>query len=166
MADQNHIPGTDHTRGHAHEEHGHTHDHLHDEHGHTHDHSHNEHGHTHGYSHDENGHTHGHSHDEHGHTHGHAHGGHHHVHSEEEKKAVINRLSRAVGHLEAVKRMVERDEDCSDVLIQLAAVRNAINNTGKLIMKNHISHCIVEAIEEDDMESVEALNRAIDRFIK
>ena len=51
-------------------------------------------------------------------------------------------------------------------LIQLAAVRNAINNTGKLIMKNHISHCIVEAIEEDDMESVEALNRAIDRFIK
>ena len=122
MADQNHIPGTDHTRGHEHEEHGH--------------------------------------------THGHAHGGHHHVHSDEEKKAVINRLSRAVGHLEAVKRMVERDEDCSDVLIQLAAVRNAINNTGKLIMKNHISHCIVEAIEEDDMVSVEALNRAIDRFIK
>jgi DNA-binding FrmR family transcriptional regulator len=62
--------------------------------------------------------------------------------------------------------MVQRDEDCADVLIQLAAVRNAINNTGKLIMKNHISHCIVEAIEEDDMESVEALNRAIDRFIK
>ena len=91
---------------------------------------------------------------------------HHHVHSEEEKRAVINRLSRAIGHLESVRRMVERDEDCSDVLIQLAAVRNAINNTGKVIMKNHISHCIVDAIEEDDMEAVEALNRAIDRFIK
>ena len=79
---------------------------------------------------------------------------------------MINRLSRAIGHLESVKRMVQRDEDCSDVLIQLAAVRNAINNTGKLIMKNHISHCIVEAIEADDMESVEALNKAIYRFIK
>ena len=91
---------------------------------------------------------------------------HHHVHSEEEKRAVINRLSRAIGHLESVRRMVERDEDCSDVLIQLAAVRNAISNTGKVIMKSHISHCIVDAIEEDDMEAVEALNRAIDRFIK
>ena len=91
---------------------------------------------------------------------------HHHPHQHENTKAVINRLSRAIGHLESVKRMVQRDEDCSDVLIQLAAVRNAINNTGKLIMKNHISHCIVEAIEADDMESVEALNKAIDRFIK
>ena len=79
---------------------------------------------------------------------------------------VGNRISRAIGHVKLVKNMVESGTDCSDVLIQLAAVRNAINNTGKLIMKNHISHCIVEAIEEDDMESVEALNRAIDRFIK
>jgi DNA-binding FrmR family transcriptional regulator len=116
-------------------------------------------------------HTHAHNSQEAGDPHAHTHHqqeghSHHHVHSEEEKRAVINRLSRAIGHLESVRRMVERDEDCSDVLIQLAAVRNAINNTGKVIMKNHISHCIVDAIEEDDMEAVEALNRAIDRFIK
>ena len=71
------------------------------------------------------------------HVHHHDHGGtghvHRHVHSAEEKKKVMNRLSRAIGHLEAVKRMVERDEDCSEVLIQLAAVRSAINNTGKVI---------------------------------
>ena len=65
---------------------------------------------------------------------------------------MINRLSRAIGHLESVKRMVERGEDCSEVLIQLAA--------------NHISHCIVEAIEENDMAAVDALNDAIDCFIK
>ena len=103
------------------------------------------------------------------HSHSHEHTGsghHHHVHSPEEKKAVLNRLSRAIGHLESVRRMVERDEDCSEVLIQLSAVRNAINNTGKVIMKNHISHCIVEAIEQDDLEAVEALNHAIDHFIK
>lgn len=99
---------------------------------------------------------------------GHSHGGHghHHVHSAEEKKAVLNRLSRAIGHLESVRRMVERDEDCTEVLIQLSAVRNAINNTGKVIIKNHISHCIVEAIEQDDLQAVEALNHAIDHFIK
>lgn len=127
------------------------------------------HDHSHGHLHDhEDRHSHDHSHSHsHGHSHNHADSmKHHHVHSAEEKRAVVNRLSRAIGHLESVRRMVERDEDCSDVLIQLAAVRNAINNTGKVIMKNHISHCIVDAIEEDDMDAVEALNRAIDRFIK
>lgn len=98
-----------------------------------------------------------------GHTHAHTHS---HTHDPEEIRSVVNRLSRCIGHLEKVRQMVESGEDCSDVLIQLAAVRNAINNTGKVIMKNHISHCIVDAIEEDDMEAVEALNRAIDRFIK
>lgn len=100
----------------------------------------------------------------HGHTHGN--GTHRHVHSMEEKKAVLNRLSKAIGHLEAVKRMVERDEDCSEVLIQLAAVRSAINNTGKVVLKNHINHCIVEAVEENDKEAIELLNQAIDKFMK
>ena len=104
------------------------------------------------------------------HGHDHNHGGtghvHRHVHSAEEKKKVMNRLSRAIGHLEAVKRMVERDEDCSEVLIQLAAVRSAINNTGKVILKNHLDHCIVEAIEQNDMETIRALDEAIDKFIK
>ena len=61
------------------------------------------------------------------HTHGHGH-----VH--ENQKAVVNRLARAIGHLEKVKRMVEEGHDCSEVLIQLAAVRSAIDNTGKVIM--------------------------------
>ncbi|XCP87205.1 metal-sensing transcriptional repressor [Roseburia hominis] len=89
-----------------------------------------------------------------------------HVHSVAEKKAVINRLSRVIGHLEAVKRMVERDEDCSEVLIQLAAVRSAINNTGKVVLKNHLNHCIVHAVEEGDDEAIELLNQAIDKFVK
>ena len=107
-------------------------------------------------------HEHSHSH-EHMHDHMHEHG---HVHSPEEKKAVINRLSKAIGHLEAVKRMVEKDADCSDVLIQLAAVRSAINNTVKVVLKNHLNHCIVEAVEENDMEAIERLNQAIDKFMK
>lgn len=101
----------------------------------------------------------------HPHTHIHSHG-HRHVHSEEEKKAVINRLSKAIGHMEAVKRMVEKDADCSEVLIQLAAIRSAINNTGKVVLKNHINHCIVEAVEENDQEAIEMLNQAIDKFVK
>ena len=62
--------------------------------------------------------------------------------------------------------MVLRDEDCSDVLIQLAAVRAEINNTGKVVLKNHVSHCIVEAVEDGDMEAIEQLNKAINMFVK
>lgn len=100
------------------------------------------------------------------HPHEHSHGGHHHVHSDEEKKVVLNRLSRAIGHMESIKRMVENDEDCSQVLIQLAAVRSAINNTGKVVLKNHIDHCIVEAVEREDMQVLADLNEAIDQFMK
>ena len=60
---------------------------------------------------------------------------HHHHHSPEHLKAVSNRLARAIGHLESIKRMVEEDRDCSEILIQLMAVKAAINNTGKVILK-------------------------------
>lgn len=89
---------------------------------------------------------------------------HHHEHTQ--TKAVINRLSRAIGHLESVKRMVENGQDCAEVLIQLAAVKSAINNTGKIILKDHIEHCLVEAVENGNMESIEHLNKAIEQFIK
>lgn len=96
-----------------------------------------------------------HTHGEHGHTHSHAH-----------TKAVVNRLSRAIGHLESIKRMVENGRDCSEVLIQLSAVKSAINNTGKIILQDHIEHCIVDAIEHDDKEALKELEKAIDRFMK
>lgn len=93
----------------------------------------------------------------------HSHG---HQHSHQQTKAVINRLSRAIGHLESIRRMVEEGRDCSEVLIQLSAVKSAINNTGKVILQDHISHCIVDAVEHGDQEALKELNKAIDRFIK
>ena len=91
---------------------------------------------------------------------------HSHTHSHTHTKAVLNRLSRAIGHLESIRRMVEEGRDCSEVLIQLSAVKAAINNTGKVILQDHIQHCLVDAIESGDMETIEELNKAIDRFIK
>lgn len=91
---------------------------------------------------------------------------HHHHHSEEHRREVSNRLARAIGHLQKVKQMVDDDEDCSDVLIQLAAVKSAINNTGKVILKDHMEHCIVHAVEDGDTEMITELNAAIDKFMK
>jgi DNA-binding FrmR family transcriptional regulator len=93
--------------------------------------------------------------DEHGHTHGH-----------QNTKAVLDRLSRASGHLNSVRRMVEEGKDCSEVLIQLSAVISALNNTGKLILKDHLEHCIIDAVESGDKKAIENLNKAIDSFMK
>ena len=99
------------------------------------------------------------------HAHGIAHHhGHGHVH--ENQRAVINRLARAIGHLEKVKRMVEEGYDCSEVLIQLAAVRSALDNTGKVILKDHMRHCMVDAVAAGDVEAIEDLCEAVDKFMK
>ena len=96
----------------------------------------------------------------HGHEHPHPHT---HSHDHTQTKAVVNRLARAIGHLESVKRMVEDGRDCTEVLVQLAAVRSALNNTAKIILKDHIEHCISGA--EGDAQALEELNAAIDKFI-
>lgn len=107
--------------------------------------------------------------DQHTHSHPHPHDHDHphpHTHSHTQTKAVLNRLSRAQGHLESVRKMVERGEDCAEVLVQLSAVISALNGTGRAILKDHISHCIVDAVEAGDQEAIQALNDAIDRFMR
>lgn len=84
----------------------------------------------------------------------------------ENQKAVVNRLARAIGHLDKVKRMVEEGCDCSEILIQLAAVRSALDNTGKVILKDHMRHCMLDAVEAGDESAVDDLCQAIDKFMK
>lgn len=127
-----------------------------------------EHSHDHAYLHEHNiPHLH-HESDVHDEAHNHAHShdaanGHGHVH--ENTQAVLNRLSRAIGHLESVRKMVEDGRDCTEVLVQLAAVRSALNNTAKVILKDHVEHCLADAVECGDMEALEQLNRAIEQFM-
>ena len=97
----------------------------------------------------------------HDHEHEHSHG---HTHTHTQTKAVLNRLSRAIGHLESVKRMVEDGRDCTEVLVQLAAVRSALNSTAKVILKDHLEHCI-DDVSAGDSDQLAALNEAIDKFM-
>ena len=127
--------------------------------------------HTHEHAH-ENGmvYSHEHAHDnaeahEHVHAHGHTHS-HTHTHDPKDIRKIVNRLSRSIGHLESVKRMVENNVDCSDVLIQIAAVRAELTNAGKLLLKEHLEHCIVEAVAENDPVAIQKMNEAIDKFMK
>lgn len=100
------------------------------------------------------------------HRHDDIHEHHEHLHSHTHTKDVINRLSRAIGHLESVRRMVEDGRDCSDVLVQLAAVRAALGSASRIILKDHLEHCIVHAVESNDQAAIEELEHAIDKLIQ
>lgn len=87
-----------------------------------------------------------------------------HVHTE--TKQVLNRLSRAIGHLESIKRMVEEGRDCSEVLIQIAAVKSAVNGIGKIILHDHMEHCVADALASGDHQVLDDFFVAVDRFVK
>ena len=91
---------------------------------------------------------------------------HSHAHTHTQTKAVVNRLARLIGHLNATKKMVEDGRDCSEILIQLSAVDAAIKSVSRVILKDHIEHCIVAAVKENDKESIDRLNQAIEQIMK
>ena len=87
---------------------------------------------------------------------------HHHT----QTKAVLNRMARLIGHLEAIKRMIEDGRDCAEILIQLSAVDSAIHGVSRIILKDHMEHCIIDAVENGDKQAIENLQKAIEQFIK
>lgn len=90
---------------------------------------------------------------------------HGHHHSPEEKKRQLNRLARVIGHLNYVKRMIEEDEDCADVLTQISASKSALTGLGKEIINEHITHCIYHAIEDGDTKALDEFQKAIEKFM-
>ena len=106
---------------------------------------------------------------QHTHTHVDANGNvytHTHTHSPKIVKNELNRIARIIGHMKSIKIMIESGRDCSEVLIQLAAVDAAVKSLSRVILKEHMSTCIVDAIKTGDDEAIEALNEAIDKFMK
>lgn len=90
---------------------------------------------------------------------------HGHFHDPNEKKRQLNRISRTIGHLQHVKKMIENDDDCAAVLIQLSAVRSALNGLSKQIVSEHLAHCIVHAVEDGDDAAIKEFQDAISKLL-
>lgn len=92
--------------------------------------------------------------------------GHHHVHSEESLRRVVNRLSRIEGHIRGIKSMVQESRSCPDVLVQIAAVRGALDRVARMVLDEHLTDCIGRAAKEGNIEAeIEELKAALDRFL-
>ena len=98
-------------------------------------------------------------------SHSHSSHGHSHSHSPESLKRIVNRLSRIEGHVRGIKTMVHENRPCPDVLVQVAAVRGALDRVARLILDEHISECISRAATEGNIEEeLTELKTALDRF--
>ena len=106
-------------------------------------------------------HRHSGSHSYHSHPHGHSH-----IHSEESTRRLVNRLSRIEGHIRGIKTMLQENRSCPDVLVQLAAVRGALDRVARIILDEHLTECIARAAKEGDIEAeIDELKAALDRFL-
>lgn len=92
----------------------------------------------------------------------------HHSLSDDEavRKTVSNRLARAIGHLESVKRMVDANRSAGDILIQLAAVESSLGSTARVIIKEHFGQAIDRAIKDQSEQTMDDLNGLVDKFLK
>jgi DNA-binding FrmR family transcriptional regulator len=82
------------------------------------------------------------------------------------RKNVLDRLARIEGHIRGLRRMVEEDKDCPELLVQVAAVRAALNQVGRILLEDHMETCVLEAAKEGTSEKAIAdLKDALVKFI-
>lgn len=92
---------------------------------------------------------------------------HTHVHPHQQRESVVGRLKRAEGHLAAVRRMVEDGRDCPDILLQIAAVRAALDATARVVLADHVESCLHDASHNGNSEATwNDLRRALESFIR
>jgi CsoR family transcriptional regulator, copper-sensing transcriptional repressor len=88
-------------------------------------------------------------------------------HPHQQTKAIADQLARTAGHVASIKRMVEEGRACPDVLVQLAAVRAAVDRTAKLVLEDHLESCVRGAASNGLADEEWArLKAALDTFIR
>jgi DNA-binding FrmR family transcriptional regulator len=79
---------------------------------------------------------------------------------------LIKRLKRIEGQVKGLQRMLQEEKCCADILVQVAAVRAAINKVGVLIFEEHSRSCLQDALKNEDQQALENMIEVLNRFIK
>ena len=81
------------------------------------------------------------------------------------RKEVLDRLSRIEGHVRGVRKMVEEERGCPDILLQIVAIRTALNKVGRIILEDHVETCLMNAVKEGKVETyLSDLTEALSKF--
>ncbi|MCI8336292.1 MAG: metal-sensing transcriptional repressor [Peptococcaceae bacterium] len=85
---------------------------------------------------------------------------------EEERKIIANRISRIEGQLKGIRRMVQEDAYCNDVLVQLSAVEHSVKSLANHILENHLYSCVSRDLENGKLEVIDELIALFKKFNK
>lgn len=83
-----------------------------------------------------------------------------------EKKLITNRINRIEGQLTGIKKMVDNDSYCNDILIQLSAIENSVKSLANYILENHLYTCISNSIEDGDISVIDEIMSLFKKFNK
>lgn len=86
--------------------------------------------------------------------------------SDGEKKIITNRINRISGQLKAINKMVQEDEYCNDILIQLSAIENSVRSLSNHILEKHIYSCVANDLEKGNLEKIDELVSLFKKFNK
>jgi DNA-binding FrmR family transcriptional regulator len=87
-------------------------------------------------------------------------------HSDKTKNNLISRLNRIEGQIRGLKGLIEKDTYCDDVLNQISSVQSALNGVGKLLLEHHMKSCVIERIQEGELEVIDELLITINKLMK
>lgn len=88
------------------------------------------------------------------------------IRGENEKKLINNRINRIEGQLKGIKKMIQSDTYCNDVLIQLSAVENSVKSLLNYILENHLYSCVTRDLENGNTEIIDELISLFKKFNK
>ena len=89
-----------------------------------------------------------------------------HLAKHKRRKDVLDRLSRIEGHVRGLRKMVEDDKDCPQILIQIAAIRAALNKASRIILEDHVETCMQEAVKSGESEHyISELKEALSKYL-
>ncbi len=85
---------------------------------------------------------------------------------EKEKKNLISRLNRIEGQIRGIKKLIENDTYCDDILNQINSSKSALNGVSKIILKKHLGSCVASKIKNNDPEIIDEFIKTIEKIIK
>lgn len=83
---------------------------------------------------------------------------------DDEKKIINNRISRIEGQLKGIKKMIEQDTYCSDILVQLSAIENSVKSLSNHILENHLYSCVTRDLQNGNLEVIDELISLFKKF--
>ena len=88
------------------------------------------------------------------------------MHHSHMSKDLDNRLAAVEGHIAAIRRMLAEGRDCDELLLQLKAAESSVNKVSKIILQDHLNHCVRESLEQGDTGALDQFGKILDKYIR